>query len=181
MSRGFDESAPRTLFEGDVPVTFTGQLPETKRLSVQLTFDGSFNLRLTDETDLFFFYESHIDPESYADLKDSQSLDVTFGDFPASIADIVKEAANGTEYQLHITIDTVSRLVVLQRLKIKTVTLVELGIESGSDEAVRTWVHSRYQTARDELENVAEERRSLFAMLKIKDPSILKESRTGRK
>jgi hypothetical protein len=180
MSRGSParEAGPRPLFDGEITVTLDDT---TRPLSLRLVLDTSLRITLTDDADLFFLYEGEYDADSYVTLKESQGLSLDFEEFCVALAEIIKETSPKSGYRLRLELGDDPELAVLQQLKIKTVTVVALKIEPASDETVRKWIHSRYQAVKEELGSVLEERQTLFAMLKIKDPSILKQSKTTRK
>jgi hypothetical protein len=172
------DGGTRGLFDGEITVTHEDA---TRRLSLRLTFDTVLRITLTDDADLFFLYEGEYDADSYVTLKESENLSIEFNDFPAALAEIMRDTSQESGYQLQLNLDSDPELLVLQRLKIKTVPLVALKLAPASDDAVHNWVHSKYQVVKEELDSVIEERRTLFALLKIKDPSVLKQSKTARK
>jgi hypothetical protein len=177
-------------FSGDVLLDYISsgdQVPSIVSVRVTISVVGSdpiesVRIELSNESDLFFLFEATYDSESYNDLRGAQDLTVDFADFPPALTDIFTAAAvRDGEFKLQFTDDGEPMLTVQQGLKFKTVNVFSLHFNRPSDETVKNRIQMRYHEVRAQLAGVRENLNNVYAMLKIKNPSVLKQVTTPRK
>jgi hypothetical protein len=162
---------PPAAFPARATVFVTGSNPiETVRID------------LSNDSDLFFVFESEYDERTFGDLRANQDLSLEFSEFPGALEGIFASAGSRDgEFTLQFTDGDEPQLAVLQHLKFKTVTVFSLGFRQPSDEAIKDRFQNRYNEVRSELASVRADLTSVYAMLKIKNPSVLKQVKSPRK
>lgn len=175
-------------FEGDVLLTFSN--PETNNDEQQSTHirflvkrtDGtieSTRIELSTDSNLFFFYISEYTSETFNQLKVAQNLDpdLDFESFPEMIRDILINSEENGDYETTFVFEDEEKgtLKLTQKLKFKKVEIFSLEFIKASDEEITNQVQFRYNQARAELKAAKTELSDLYAMLKIKNPSVLKQ------
>jgi hypothetical protein len=197
-SPGLDDARSRTSHTLNSPYWFSGSVVldyvpsgdeerSFRPVRVTVTVLGSdpiesVGIELSSESDLFFLFEATYDSTSYDQLRDAQDLTIEFPRFPNALTDIFTAAATRDgEFKLLFTDGEAPQLTVQQGLKFKNVTVFKLQFDRPSDEAVRNRIQGRYNEVRSELEHVKQDLTSVYAMLKIKNPSVLKQVKTPRK
>ncbi|OHT06479.1 hypothetical protein TRFO_25507 [Tritrichomonas foetus] len=138
------------------------------------------HLELTTDVDLFFFYEASYNEESYNVLKENQRLEITFDQFPELMKEVLEQyASNSDEY--FVTFDRKSddccSMLFQQRLRFKCVDIFELEFSPASNDYVHDQIQYRFNLARAEVKSARTELSDLYALLKIKNPNVLKQMR----
>jgi hypothetical protein len=173
----------RRLFTGEVLIERIGSSDEGPAiLSVRTTLvvTGSnpietVHIDLSNDADLFFAFESVYDERIFGDLRANQDLALEFFEFPGALEGSFASAAS-----LQLTDGEEPQLTVLQCLKFKTVTVFSLGFRQPSDEAIKDRIQNRYNEVRGALTSVRADLASVYAMLKVKNPSALKQVKPPR-
>jgi hypothetical protein len=139
-------------------------------------------IELSSETDLFFLFDCELTEQAYEDLRSAHELSIEFEKFPKAFSDILSAADSlDGEFKLQWTAGTEPVLTVQQNLRFKTVTIFQLQFSQTSNEALRDRIQARYNEVRTELAAVRGDLLSVYSMLKIKNPSVLKQVSSPRK
>jgi hypothetical protein len=181
----FDEEIPLEIRSGDG--TDESELIVIRFKIIVHEDDGvlqQVRLEITSDSDLFFLYESTFTTQDYAELQARQKLKIDFGEFPHVLRDILAQNSGGKgEFSVVFVQDARSHgiLSFQQNLKLKSVEIFALEFVPASDELVRDQIQYRYNLARSKLKIAKADLDDLYAMLKIKNPSVLKQVRSSRK
>jgi hypothetical protein len=145
---------------------------------------GDVHLELSTDADLFFLYEATFSETAFSELKASQNLTIDFAEFPALLVDCLDQTtdkdAQGFALELAIG-ENEAVLKIQQKLKFKVIDVFSLTFTAASDEDVRDQIQAKYNALREELAAVREDLSDIYAMLKIKNPSVLRQVRPARK
>jgi hypothetical protein len=139
-------------------------------------------IELSSDADLFFFFESEYSEANYGELRDAQELTIDFAQFAPTLVEILNSSKKPEAgFTFAFREDPSPSLSIQQALKFKTVKVFNLAFTGGSDEAVKERIQTRYNEARAEVAAIRADLDGIYSMLKIKNPSILKQARTTRK
>ena len=141
-------------------------------------------MELTTELDLFFLYEANYNEASFNQLKDEQKLEITFDEFPQLMADILEQyAQNSEEYFVTFKQNNQPSGILLfqQRLRFKSIDIFALEFVPAQDDYVKDQIQYRYNATRADAKAARTELNDLYALLKIKNPNILKTMKPTRK
>jgi hypothetical protein len=142
----------------------------------------SVRIELSTESDLFFLLEAEYNPESYAALQKEQDLTIDFDQFPVALSDIFTSASSREgEFRLRLTGDDEPVLTVIENLKFKTLTVFRLRFARPPDEKVKESIQERYEEVCAQLATVRHDLLNFYGILKIRNPSVLKQVKTSRK
>jgi hypothetical protein len=181
------------VFDKEIPVeirSWEGEESEAILVRIKVIIhaeDGGLRqlrIELTSENDVFFLYESTFTAQDYADLQSKQKLKIDFDRFPQVLVNIIaKNVDSKGEFTLAFLQDARNHgvLIFQQNLQFKSVEIFSLEFVPAQDEFVRDQIQFRYNLARSELKAARAELSDLYSMLKIKNPSVLKQMRTNRK
>jgi hypothetical protein len=182
-------SATRTVFNAEIQIEFVSaqdQPPQVLPIRATVLVEGSspietVKIELASDSDLFFLFEAQYDEANYAELKQSQDLTLTLNEFPAALVDIFGAAASrDSEFKLQLVDGSEPVLIVAQELKFKTVIVFSLNLVKPSDETVKEKIQTRFNDVKAELATVQADLASVYAMLKIKNPNVLKQVKTRK-
>jgi hypothetical protein len=179
----------KQAFSDDVPVELAGCAGEpgqTSAIRISVFSEGApvsrVRLELTSEADLFFFFEAEYSDADYAALRAAQDLSIDFAQFAPTLAEILAAARQADSgFALTFAAGPRPSLLIRQALKFKTVAVFELAFARGADALVRERIQARYDGARAEVASVRADLGTICAMLKIKNPSVLKQAGPTRK
>jgi hypothetical protein len=180
----------RRVFTGEVLLERVASAPEppaifAARATVFVSGSdpiGAVRIDLCNDSDLFFVYECEYDERTFGDLRAAQDLSLEFAEFPGALEAIFASAASRDgEFTLQFTDGDEPQVAVLQHLKFKTVPVFALAFRQPSDDAIKDRIQNRYNEVRSEMAAVRADLASVYAMLKVKNPSVLKQVKSPRK
>ena len=148
-------------------IKFYSQLsPDKKTLN-------NFRIQITSDINVFFVYQASFSRETFQELKESQQLDVEFNSFP----DVLKEMFSSKEYSVLFSFEDENKasLKFQQKLKFKVVDILAIDLSSASIELIQQIVQYRFTQLKNENAAIKSQLDNVFAMLKIKDPSMLRK------
>jgi hypothetical protein len=182
----------KILFDKEIPLSVKqdGSLLPPIPTHVRVIVGGAdsdaepVRIELTTDSDLHFLYEAEFTEEDYASVQSKQGLDAAFAELPGAVIDLVNlVVTEGQGYSVHFEVveESGGRLIFNQQLKFKLVEIMAIDLSPSSDENVREQIQYRFNTVKSELKAAQTELGDLYAMLKIKNPSALKPTRSPRK
>jgi hypothetical protein len=180
-SRSAAEVSPGLHFDDDVPIYVTDSLggePAVTQIHVKVTSSDQVRAELSNELNLFFLYETAYTADDVAGLARSQKLTISLADFPGLLVEIFSGAKDPQNpFELLFVAGTEPLLHVQQRFRFKVVDVFALRFAPASDEDVRARIQERFDGLRAEVAQAKEDLASVSAMLKIKNPSSLRQLR----
>jgi hypothetical protein len=139
-------------------------------------------IELLSESDVFCLFEAEYNEQAYEELRAARDLTIEFARFPGALSDIFSAATpREGEFRLRFAGGAEPLLTAQQGLKFKTGTVFLLRFTRPSDDAVKDRIEARDDHVRAQLASVRENLTGVYAMLKIKTPSVLKRLKTPRK
>jgi hypothetical protein len=141
-------------------------------------------LELTTDADLFFLYEVEFTADEYAQVSEEQKLTLTFAELPGALAELARNVqthSNGIFVNFVKTGDAPASLVFDQQLRFKKVEVLRFEFTPSPSTFVQELVQFRFDRIKQKAEDSQAELANLCAMLKIKNPSVLKQSQSPGK
>jgi hypothetical protein len=182
------EPLPEIQFDDEIPIHISSSSDQADSLIrvrvVNKAETGDVSVELSKDADLFFLYEATYSESTFQELKKAQDLTIEFADFPPLLADclgqVVDKGVGGFVLDLAMG-QGEAVLHIQQKLKFKVIDVFSLTFTAASDDTVRDQIQAKYDALRDELMVVKGDLSDIYAMLKIKNPSVLRQVRTTRK
>jgi hypothetical protein len=182
------EPLPGVQFDDEIPVHISSSSDQADSL-IHVRVEnkaetGDVYIQLSKDADVFFLYDATYSEATFQELKAAQNLTIEFPEFPALLADCLGQVADkgvgGFVLELAVGQDE-AVLHIQQKLKFKVIDVFSLTFTAASDDAVRDQIQAKYDALREELAIVRGDLTDIYAMLKIKNPSVLKQVRPTRK
>jgi hypothetical protein len=147
------------------------------------SFD-KLRLELNADSDLFFLYEAEFTAEQYQQVSEEQALTLSFDELPGALMELVRNIAQGsTEFLVDFTKtgEAQAALVFEQQLRFKRAEIIRVEFTASSPELVSQSLQFRFDVLKQKTLAAQQELLDLCAMLKIKNPSLLKQVRSPGK
>ena len=141
-------------------------------------------VEISCDSDLFLYFEARYPRAAFVELKSSQNLTIEFEEFADMLIEsLTQNVKNKEEYECEFveSSDTEGILSFKQKLKFKSVDIFALKFEASTNEFVKAQIQYRFNTVHTDLKIARTELGDLYSMLKIKNPTVLKQMRTIRK
>lgn len=142
-------------------------------------------VELSSDSDLFMYYESKFTEAEFEALQEQQDLKISFDKFPDTLTEILSTIGNkSSEFSIEFTTkddETAGTLKFVQQLKFKNVEIFSLEFTEPKDDFVRNQIQYRFNALQADLKAARSDLSDLCAMLKIKNPSVLKQMKPSRK
>jgi hypothetical protein len=189
MSRSSARTSSRTLgdvpsdvrFDDDVPIEVTSEEssePVVSQIRVKLLSTDEVRLELSNEADLFFLYEAAYTEDEFAELAEAQGLMASFAEFPDVLAEIFSGAKDPKNpLGLCFVAGAEPLLRIRQHFRFKVLDVFAIKFVSASDEEVHQRIQERFTALKAEVAEAKEDLVNVYSMLKIKNPTTLKQQR----
>lgn len=179
----FDKEIPLNIRESDDPNAEETRIVRFKIVLIKDEDDGprEVNIEIFCDNDMFMFYSSKYTPDQFDQVKNNQGLTIEFAQFADMVIEsLVQNVEKPEEYQMCFTetSETAGLLEFQQKLKFKSVQIFALEFEAVSDEYLKEQIQYRFDVARQGLKEARQELGSVYSMLKIKNPNVIKQMRT---
>jgi len=140
-----------------------------------------FRIEISSEADIFLFFKSEFDNDSFNSYKGQMGLTCEFHDFPGQVIKLLSKESNKDGEKYCIFLQAISEnectLIFKQVLMIKKVDLFEIRFTPDTDEFLKSQIQYRYDMARAELKREQSQKADLLKIIKVKDPAQIKGTR----
>ncbi|OHT13379.1 hypothetical protein TRFO_16471 [Tritrichomonas foetus] len=183
------------IFNNEVPVAIKSENDEEEdnatilvRIKIIVVNGGDdvpqhVRLEMLCDSDLFFLYEAEYAQEDFEILKKTEGLTIKFEEFPQLLVEIIEQYITEPDsYSLLFEqqSEEQSTLRFQQQLKFKLIDILALDLKPASEEFVKDSIQYRYNAAKAEIKAAHTELNDLYALLKIKNPTVLKKMTTRK-
>jgi len=167
VEMNFQLNLPNETEPLDSRIKFYSQLSTDKKTL------NNFRIQITSDINVFFVYQASFSRENFEELKVKQQLNVDFNNFP----NVLKEMFSSKEYSVLFTFEDESKasLKFQQKLKFKVVDILSIYFSAAPIELIQQIVQYRFTQLKCENASIKSQLDNVFAMLKIKDPSVLRK------
>ena len=143
---------------------------------------NSLRIELSSENDLFFHYMHVIDESGFRMVQEGQKLMVDFTDYSNVLIRMLNSCIKEPHSHLAVFImqrDGQARLEFIQNMQYKFVELLSCNFHRSPDELVRQQITYRYNSLKSRLALMQARLQDVNALVKIKNPSLLKQLTTS--
>ena len=179
------------IFNNEIPLQIQGEQDSGEQIVrfkiITIGEEDELNevrVEISCDADLFMFFEAQYPRAEFDNLKKSQNLTIEFEEFAGMLIEsLTQNVKNPEEYEVQFreTSETEGILEFKQKLKFKSVDIFSLKFTASSNEFVKEQIQYRFNSVRTDLKMARTELSDVYSMLKIKNPSVLKQVRTVRK
>jgi hypothetical protein len=176
------------IFDEEFPLAIDPVSVHATHLRIIVDGDSKFfeklRLELSADSDLFFLYEAEFTADQYEQLTAEQQIVLPFAELPGALMELVRHVSAGSGgifVSFAKTDDTQAALIFDQQLKFKKVQIMRVEFTASSTELVQDSIQFRFDTWKQRALSTQTELEDLCAMLKIKNPSVLKQAQSPRK
>ena len=135
-------------------------------------------LELSCENDLFFHFTSDIDEEAYKLMQENQKLTVSFNEFYNLVKRLFNNCINEPQSYISVFImqkEGTGRLDFIQNIEYKFIELLSIDFVNSPDDTVRKQIGYRYNALRTKIEMMQERLIAINNIIKIKNPSLIRQ------
>lgn len=136
-----------------------------------------------DDADLYFFYESVFNNESFNKMKEEDQLLIDFSEFPNNVMELLNESES-SDSQTQITFvrenNNTMTMEFLQILELKAVEIFKLKFEPSNPEFVQDQVQFRYNKIKELLKYKKEFLTEFDRQVQSKNPILAKSLKSPR-
>ena len=143
---------------------------------------NSLRIELSSENDLFFHYMHLIDESGFRMVQEGQKLMVDFTDYSNVLIRMLNSCIKEPHSHLAVFVmqrDGQARLDFIQNMQYKFVDLLSCNFHRSPDELVRQQITYRYNSLKSRLALMQARLQDVNALVKIKNPSLLKQLTTS--
>jgi hypothetical protein len=185
--RRFDPSVQEgltLLFSNEVKVLFDSSAPRIIRARVLEKADSGtvelVRIELTSELDLAFYLVASFSPADYAELQRKHGLRIGFDAFAKGIIDLLtRSVTTPKECQIEFRDkDGVNgNLAFVQMLRLRKVDVFVLELSPATPDVVKMHGQYRFNSLKMELQQTAQEYRTLTSRLEEKNPTLARQAK----